>query len=326
MSRTPTRPREFEARNRRFEAAFRHALNAIIVIDEKGTVVEVNPSALEMFGYAPGELIGENVTMLMPEKYRAMHSLSLSRHVQTGQISVMGKRVRLHGLRKDGEVFPVELEVHSANLDTHREFVGVLRDVTDREDAERELHHRMGNLFAVILGAIGMIETSAHTPTDFREKLESHIQALSSVYNLLQTHHLRSMPLKELLEAVTHPYVPEGNQERIRLQGENIDLQPTAATTLGLIVNELATNSTKHGALSTTQGQVIVEWERSQIEKQTVLRLFWQDSSIRRVEEPRRRGFGTLFIERAVKGLRGAVTFSYPPEGMRCTIEIPLAP
>lgn len=326
MTRTSEGPRGVEAHNRRYEAAFQYALNAIVFIDEEGMIVEANSSALEMFGYTQEELIRTNVTNLMPEEYRARHTQSLSRYLTTGQASVMGMRVRLKGLRKDSEVFPLELEVHEVPSSSRREFVGVIRDVTEREVVERELHHRMGNLFAVILGVVNLIGKTTHTLKDFREALKSQLEALSCVNNLLQRNDFEWMSLVELLETLSRPFALEGYPKRIALQGGNVRLVSSVATSLGLIFNELATNSTKHGSLKEVGGRVVIRWDVLSESDGQRLRFFWQEFGTLSVEEPKRTGFGTGFIERAAKGLRGEANFVYLPEGMQCTIEISLAP
>lgn len=115
------------------------AVDGIITIDERGTIETVNPAVQRLFGYRPEELVGQNVRMLMPEPYRAEHDGYLGRYRRTGERQIIGIGREVVGRRKDGTVFPIELAIAEAHIDGKRLFTGIVRDVTERKQAEAAL-------------------------------------------------------------------------------------------------------------------------------------------------------------------------------------------
>jgi two-component system, LuxR family, sensor kinase FixL len=126
---------ESEARMR---AIVDTAVDAIITIDEKGVMESVNPRAEHLFGYTSAEMIGKNVSMLMPAPYRDMHDGYLARYRQTGEKKIIGIGREVVGLRKDGTTFPMDLSVAEMHLGQRRMFTGVVRDITERKHAEEQ--------------------------------------------------------------------------------------------------------------------------------------------------------------------------------------------
>ncbi|MBI5561447.1 MAG: PAS domain S-box protein [Deltaproteobacteria bacterium] len=127
--------RESEARYRLVHNA---AFDAIIISDADDIVIECNPSAEALFGYASGALVGAPLVNLMPEKHRARHAAALRHFLETRVSTVQGKVLELEGLRANGEVFPVELILSNFTLGNRIYFTGTIRDVTERKRAERE--------------------------------------------------------------------------------------------------------------------------------------------------------------------------------------------
>ncbi len=114
--------------------------DGIVAIDESGAIDTFNPAAESLFGYTADEVIGKNVHVLIPESSRAVHDGHLDR-LARGQvdISVLGGGREVEGRRKDGSVFPVELTISILQRDGHRFYIGVIRDITDRKQAEEIL-------------------------------------------------------------------------------------------------------------------------------------------------------------------------------------------
>ncbi len=111
-------------------------VDAIITINEQGLVESLNPAAVKMFGYAPAEIIGKNISHLMPEPYSKEHDEYLKRFLQTREPKVIGKGREVTGKRKDGSTFPMELAVSETVVSGRRFFTGILRDITDRKASE----------------------------------------------------------------------------------------------------------------------------------------------------------------------------------------------
>ena len=115
------------------------AVDGIITIDERGIVETVNPAAERVFGYAAEEVIGNNVSMLMPEPYRSEHDGYLDHYRRTGERRIIGIGREVRGRRKDGSEFPMDLAVSAANVGQRRIFTGLVRDITERKRLEQEI-------------------------------------------------------------------------------------------------------------------------------------------------------------------------------------------
>ena len=115
------------------------AVDGIITIDERGIVEAMNPAAERIFGYSADEVIGRNVSMLMPEPHRSEHDGHLERYRQTGERRIIGIGREVRGCRKDGTEFPMDLAVSSTNVDNRRIFTGLIRDITERKRLEQEI-------------------------------------------------------------------------------------------------------------------------------------------------------------------------------------------
>ncbi len=113
----------------------------IATISETGIVETFNPAMARLFGYAPEEVIGRNVSMLMPEPHRSHHDDYLRHYRDTGEARVIGSGRELTGRRRDGSEFPVDLRVSEFYLGGKRRFIGTARDATGRKEAERRMEY-----------------------------------------------------------------------------------------------------------------------------------------------------------------------------------------
>ena len=123
----------------RLRAVVETAVDGIITIDEHGVISTVNPAAERIFGYAASEIIGQNVRVLMPEPYRAEHDSYIHNYLRTGQRKIIGIGREVQGRRRDSTSFPLELAVSETRLGEHRIFTGIVRDITERKQAEAAL-------------------------------------------------------------------------------------------------------------------------------------------------------------------------------------------
>ncbi|MBT0960700.1 diguanylate cyclase [Denitromonas iodatirespirans] len=134
--------RRVEATLRQSEArmggVFRAVLDGIVIIDEAGIIDSVNPAAAGIFGWTAEELVGRNVSMLMPEPFGRQHDIFLSDYPLTGHKRTIGFHRTVEGLRKHGSRFPVELTLSELVLADRTLFVGVVRDVSDRVAAAEQ--------------------------------------------------------------------------------------------------------------------------------------------------------------------------------------------
>ena len=148
----------------RLHALLDAAIDAIVTIDQHGIIDSINPATLRMFGYSENELLGCNISMLMPSPDRERHDGYLQRYLMTGEAHIIGIGREIKGRRKDGSVFPADLAVSEFKTEGARMFTGVVRDISDRRSAEHAAQRRLEELaHAGRLADLGMAtSTIAH--------------------------------------------------------------------------------------------------------------------------------------------------------------------
>jgi PAS domain S-box-containing protein len=118
-----------------YRAILEAAVDAIICIDEHGIIESINPATERIFGFSERELLGQNVSMLMPQPYSSEHDEYIANYLRTGVKKIIGIGREVFGRRKDGTIFPVDLAVGEINLLGRRAFTGIIRDISDRRHA-----------------------------------------------------------------------------------------------------------------------------------------------------------------------------------------------
>ena len=109
------------------------AHDAVIVADSEGRITLFNPAAERTFGYSSGEMVGRPISQLMPESLRGAHQAGMERYVATRETRVVGRTVELIGRRKNGETFPLELSLSAVESGGEVQFIGSIRDQTERQ-------------------------------------------------------------------------------------------------------------------------------------------------------------------------------------------------
>jgi PAS domain S-box-containing protein len=134
--------KQAQARLQQSEARYRvlveTASDAVVSVDETGTIQFANPSTMTIFGYDPAELIGKHLTMLMPEFMRKAHENGFRRYLSTGRRHAKWQGMEVTGLRKNGEEFPIEVSLGELIRDGNRVFTGFIRDISEKKRAEEE--------------------------------------------------------------------------------------------------------------------------------------------------------------------------------------------
>jgi PAS domain S-box-containing protein len=166
------------------------AVDAIITIDKSGLIEAVNPAVERLFGYSPPELIGQNVSILMPSPHRERHDGYLSAYERTGQRRVIGVGREVLARRKDGSSFPADLAVSQLELGEGRRFTGVIRDLSERRRIEQlkddfvsTVSHELRTPLTSLRGSLGLVASGV--TGELPPQARAHIQmALSNAKRL----------------------------------------------------------------------------------------------------------------------------------------------
>ncbi|MBP2292375.1 PAS domain-containing hybrid sensor histidine kinase/response regulator [Azospirillum rugosum] len=173
-------PTEFPASERAgtlTQAILDAAVDGIVIIGETGIIRSVNAAAERIFGYPAEEVVGRNVSMLMPEPYRSAHDGYLAHHRETGETRIIGKGREVQGLRKNGHVFPMDLAVGSAVVDGEHLFAGIVRDISIRRETEERLRYSEAKNRAILEAAVDGIIT-----IDDHGRIESFNRAAERIF------------------------------------------------------------------------------------------------------------------------------------------------
>lgn len=302
---------------------------AIFTTDTDGVIVDWRQGAEAVFGYSRAEITGKHCDILFvpedrvrgqPEKERAIA-------VENGKAG----DIRWH-LRKDGRRVFID-GVSTSLRDPDDRLVGFLKigqDVTERHTSDErqrlllaELQHRVRNILAMIRSVVRRTAGSAESVETYRQHLEGRINAMSRTQALLTRHVGAGVDLQNLiLDELSSQAAPV---DRCTVAGPDVSLSPKAAEVLSLAVHELATNSTKYGALSNDRGRIDVRWALLEGDLLPRLSFIWSESGVVLNSGPARSGFGTeLLTQRVPYELNGVGTMEFAREGLVATIEFPL--
>jgi two-component system, LuxR family, sensor kinase FixL len=218
--------------------------DAIIVIDSTGIVESFSPAAERLFGYDADEVVGHNVKMLMPQPYRAAHDGYLERYTRTGERRIIGIGRIVVGQRKGGGTFPMELSVGEFNSPSGKFFTGFVRDLTERQEAERRIEDLQTELLhASRLSVMGqMASTMAH---ELNQPLTAVANYLEAGRHLLSTGGAGPERVADLMEKAVaqaqragevirqlRQFVAKGETER---HTQNLNQLVEEALALGLV-------------------------------------------------------------------------------------------
>ncbi len=211
--------------------------------------------------------------------------------------------------------------------------VAAIVDISRHKQAEArqqfllsELQHRVKNILATISSLAARMPGNRLSVADFQAAFVARIGAMSRTHSLLTEGVRSSASVKALVELALAPYAATARNS-VRTDGEEIRVTAAVATTLGMILHELATNAAKYGALSADGGHVEVSWQQTEAEGGTEqhLRLVWTERGGPPPDPSHAAGFGTGFITRAATyELAGTAELELAPEGVRCILEFPL--
>jgi PAS domain S-box-containing protein len=291
-------------------AVLKTALDGVIVMDTRGVVRGWNDRAARKFGIAAEDAYGRRMSdLIIPERYREAHEAGLARFLATGEGPVLDTLIEIEALCADGSEIPIELSITYTEHFGEPLFLGFLRNVSARREAERtqallidELNHRVKNLLGVVSGIAHLTARNAASPGEFAETFTGRLAALGRSHELLTSARWERASLTALAASLIEPHAAE--EHRIEVRGEDIALAPRDLIALGMILYELLTNAIKYGALAQPEGRLSIAWQRDG----PALALTWTERGGPPVEPPERAGFGTRMIDSSARHDLSGVT------------------
>jgi PAS domain S-box-containing protein len=213
-------------------------------------------------------------------------------------------------------------------------WVGTSTDIHDirmLQDEQKvlltELQHRSRNVLAVVQALARQSMRSSRSLQEFAPTFESRLRALSRVQGLLARSDREPVPLRELIEAELKAHGDgAAHPGKVSIEGPPVMLPATSVQALALALHELATNAVKYGALHGPAGKLSVRWDLESRGAQQRAHLHWSETGIAIPEVPKRRGYGTEMIERALPYQLGTKTkLEFKQTGVFCEITVPIA-
>ena len=238
-----------------------------------------------------------------------------------GSLSLLSMITLLFGLAVASLLMIVSRLLTQQALEDQRALDWFAEQNSIRNSLTRELNHRVKNTLANVLSIATLTRRRATTLDEYADGLDGRIRALSATHDLLTQSEWGTTPIAAVAKAELAPYA-QGMDGALETSGPDVELAPNDALSLGLALHELATNASKYGALSQAGGKVSITWETTEDD---LARIEWVESGGPSVPRERSRGFGTDLIEKIVAHeLRHPVNLVFAPEGVRCTLLVPV--
>ncbi|MDH7972185.1 HWE histidine kinase domain-containing protein [Sphingomonas sp. AR_OL41] len=294
-------------------------------------IVFANDAFLELTGFDREEVLGASFKSLMA---RGAGSQALA-EIETAFAGRADREPEICYRRKDDTSFWASLYI-SPVCDEAGEIIQHFISFVDQTDQRErqaqsdmlidELNHRVKNTLSTVQSITRQALRASDDPTVIREAIESRIFALSRSHDLLTRHKWEGAGLHDLIDAALKPFgVADGRVEHFEVAGANIRLSPKTTLALGIAFHELATNAVKYGAFSNDVGTIGIAWDTEMRPDGEQLILTWREKDGPEVVPPTHKGFGSQVIERGLAHeLHGKVCLEYLPEGLVCTIDLPV--
>jgi PAS domain S-box-containing protein len=286
-------------------------------------------NAAQILGFGPNENFGGAQFLARVHPDERARLLDLLRNVRPDN-PVFDATFRF--IRPDGREVWLEQtakgEFDSTGRLTHLR--GLTLDITDRKLAAArqdlliaELDHRVKNVLARVAVVAMQTREGSRTMDEYIKAVEGRIQSMAAAHSLLSQTRWTGVGLNDLVRDQLAPYAMAANA---KVSGPNIMLSAAATQAVAMVLHELITNAAKYGALSTSNGSVSVNWDKSSDERgATKVTIAWREHGGPPVAAPARTSFGSSLIRDLIPHeLGGTVDLAFEPDGVSCRIEIPL--
>jgi two-component system sensor kinase FixL len=334
------------------------AVDAIILIDARGHIESFNPGAERLLGYTAAEVIGRNVSMLMPSPYRDDHDGYLTNYLETGVAKIIGIGRDVTAIRKDGRTFPVRLSVGELTILGEKKFTGILHDLSTRVQMEEQLReqaalvrlgemaaviaHEVRNPLAAVRGAVEVI--GGRLPGGSREAaitadIVARIDTLNQLVNDLLLFarppkpHPIAVDLSILLAATAALLGQDASYRRVHVEiSGSVPPVLADAELLKIVFTNVFINSAQamrgNGAIrvaltsADSMGQIVISDEGPGISPEILNKLFMPFVTTK----ARGTGLGLSTVKRLIDAHHGNIHVECPPGGgTAVTIRLPLA-
>lgn len=325
------------------------AMDGIISVDASQKIIFYNKAAERIFGWNPVQVMGRPLDVLLPERFRSRHREHVTRFGDTGITSRrMGQSAVLHGLRANGEEFPIEASISQLDTADGKLFTVILRDVTERERAQRELaaaaaeasrvreqekariarelHDELAQSLTALKMDAAWARDNLHRKDEAAARLRAILATLDAAVAATRriAADLRPPVLDDLGLAAAVEWLAHNFEERHGIAcdldvDEALELQEPHATGLFRIAQEALVNIAKHARASRVQLQL-------RRERGTVVLAVQDDGVGFRPADPRKpQSLGLVGLRERAQLLRGALTLaSEPGKGTRVEVRVPL--
>ena len=313
-----------------FEQAMAQTRMAICLTDPNqhdNPIVFANRAFRELTGYDEDEIVGRNCRFLQGKRTDREQVQAMREAIESEEVAI----VELLNYRKDGSSFWNALHLGPIYDDAGEliYFFGSQWDVTDVKSARageeharvlaRELSHRMKNMFSVISGIV-TVSGRMHEIEGEAAEINSRTQALGRAYETtLDDAASGSIELGPAIRAILEPYRASGMA--ISIEGNGARVPFGSVSVIGLVLHEFAANAEQHGAWSSPEGRVTVDW--GIVDGGEKARLEWRESGGPTVDEARiSPGVGTAIMDRIVRSATGKIERVWKPDGLEAVVEV----
>lgn len=183
-----------EASTQHTQTILNDIADGIITIDKRGVIQSFNHAAETIFGYRARQIIGKNISELMPEPFRSQHDDYIRNHLKTGKKNILGIGREVIGLRRNGQQFPMDLMVSRVFQNGEPIFIGIVRDITDKKQADNLRNQFISSASKEILGPLNLISEALQ-----RLKNKEKDKLPENLFHVVEIAHTNSLRLQQLM-------------------------------------------------------------------------------------------------------------------------------